>query len=112
MIRMARNWTSSGPSWAPRTQEVVEPGQDLVMWRGRHAVTTHALTWFSKELLHTSYTHSFMMAKSDQSNSLDYDVLVIGAGLSGIFTLYRMQELGLRVRALEAGPGEGGTWFW
>jgi len=42
----------------------------------------------------------------------DYDVLIIGAGMSGMFSLYRMRELGLRVRVLEAGSGEGGTWFW
>ncbi|KXJ88356.1 phenylacetone monooxygenase [Microdochium bolleyi] len=44
--------------------------------------------------------------------SLDYDVLIVGAGLSGIYSLYRMRQLGLRVRVLEAGSGEGGTWFW
>ncbi|KAK7424613.1 hypothetical protein QQZ08_008496 [Neonectria magnoliae] len=43
---------------------------------------------------------------------LDYDVLIVGAGLSGIFSLYRMRQLNLRVRALEAGSAEGGTWFW
>ena len=43
---------------------------------------------------------------------LDYDVLIIGAGLSGIFSLYRMRELGVRARVLEAGSGEGGTWWW
>ena len=42
----------------------------------------------------------------------EYDVLVIGCGLSGIYTLYRMQQLGLKVKALDAGSGEGGTWFW
>lgn len=41
-----------------------------------------------------------------------YDVLIIGAGLSGIFSLYRMRELGLRSRVLESGSGEGGTWYW
>jgi cation diffusion facilitator CzcD-associated flavoprotein CzcO len=44
--------------------------------------------------------------------SLDYDVLIVGAGLSGIFSLYRMRQLGLRARVLEAGSGEGGTWYW
>ncbi|KAK1961482.1 phenylacetone monooxygenase [Colletotrichum sublineola] len=44
--------------------------------------------------------------------SLDYDVLIIGGGLSGIFSLYRIRELGLRVKVLEAGSSEGGTWFW
>ncbi|KAI1618520.1 hypothetical protein EDD37DRAFT_574910 [Exophiala viscosa] len=48
----------------------------------------------------------------DASLQLDYDVLIIGAGLSGIFALYRMRQLGLRVRVLEAGSGEGGTWYW
>ncbi|CAI4212645.1 unnamed protein product [Parascedosporium putredinis] len=46
------------------------------------------------------------------NSGLDYDVLIVGAGLSGIFSMYRMRELGLRARVLEAGSGEGGTWFW
>ncbi|KAF2715356.1 FAD/NAD(P)-binding domain-containing protein [Pleomassaria siparia CBS 279.74] len=44
--------------------------------------------------------------------SLDYDVLIIGAGQSGMYSLYRMRELGLKARVFEAGSGEGGTWFW
>ncbi len=51
-------------------------------------------------------------AYTGTDDSLDYDVLVIGAGLSGIYSLYRMRRLGFRVRVLEAGSGEGGTWFW
>ncbi|KAK1593554.1 phenylacetone monooxygenase [Colletotrichum navitas] len=43
---------------------------------------------------------------------LDYDVLIIGGGLSGIFSLYRIRELDLRVKVLEAGSSEGDTWFW
>ncbi|KAF2463895.1 FAD/NAD(P)-binding domain-containing protein [Lindgomyces ingoldianus] len=43
---------------------------------------------------------------------LDYDVLIIGAGQSGMYSLYRMHQLGLKSRILEAGAGEGGTWFW
>lgn len=43
---------------------------------------------------------------------LDYDVLIIGAGLSGIYSLIRMRQMGLRARVIEAGSGEGGTWFW
>ena len=42
----------------------------------------------------------------------DFDVLIIGAGLSGIFSLYRMREAGLKARVLETGSGEGGTWWW
>ncbi len=42
----------------------------------------------------------------------DYDAIVIGAGISGLYQLYRLRELGLRVRVLEAGTGVGGTWYW
>ncbi|KAK5719656.1 hypothetical protein LTR17_015283 [Elasticomyces elasticus] len=48
----------------------------------------------------------------DSAPDLDYEVLVIGAGLSGIFALYRLRELGFRARVLEAGSGAGGTWYW
>lgn len=48
----------------------------------------------------------------DSNANLDYDVLIVGAGLSGIFSLYRMRQLGLRAKVLEAGSAEGGTWFW
>ncbi|KAJ5811446.1 hypothetical protein N7474_007747 [Penicillium riverlandense] len=49
---------------------------------------------------------------SQMNNDLDYDVLIIGAGLSGIYSLYRMRQLGLRTKVLEAGGGVGGTWYW
>lgn len=44
--------------------------------------------------------------------SLDYDAIVIGAGISGMYQLYRLRELGMRVRVFEAGTGVGGTWYW
>ncbi|KAI1848030.1 hypothetical protein JX265_002034 [Neoarthrinium moseri] len=46
------------------------------------------------------------------NEGLDYDVLIIGGGLSGIYSLLRVRELGLRVKVIEAGEAEGGTWFW
>ena len=33
----------------------------------------------------------------------DFDAIVIGAGVSGLYQLYRLRELGLRVRVIEAG---------
>ena len=42
----------------------------------------------------------------------DYDAIVIGAGISGLYQLYRLREHGLRVLVLEAGTGVGGTWYW
>jgi cation diffusion facilitator CzcD-associated flavoprotein CzcO len=44
--------------------------------------------------------------------ALDFDAIIIGAGLSGMYQLYRLRELGLRTRVFEAGTGVGGTWYW
>ncbi len=41
-----------------------------------------------------------------------YDAIVIGAGMSGMYQLYRLRQLGLSVRVFEAGGGVGGTWYW
>ena len=40
------------------------------------------------------------------------DVLVVGAGITGIYQLYRALEEGFSARLLEAGDGVGGTWYW
>ncbi|HEY5681405.1 MAG TPA: NAD(P)/FAD-dependent oxidoreductase, partial [Pseudomonadales bacterium] len=42
----------------------------------------------------------------------EYDVIIIGAGMSGMYQLYRLRQLGLSVRVYEAGSGVGGTWYW
>jgi cation diffusion facilitator CzcD-associated flavoprotein CzcO len=42
----------------------------------------------------------------------DVDVLVVGAGITGIYQLYRAREAGFSVLLLEAGEGVGGTWYW
>jgi cyclohexanone monooxygenase len=41
-----------------------------------------------------------------------FDAVVIGAGFSGLYMLYRLRELGLSTRVYEAGDGVGGTWYW
>jgi cation diffusion facilitator CzcD-associated flavoprotein CzcO len=46
------------------------------------------------------------------ASSPDVDVLVVGAGITGIYQLYRAREEGFSVLLLEAGHGVGGTWFW
>jgi cation diffusion facilitator CzcD-associated flavoprotein CzcO len=51
-------------------------------------------------------------ASPQHSAQPDYDAIIIGAGLSGMYQLYRLRELGLRVRVLEAGSNVGGTWYW
>jgi len=42
----------------------------------------------------------------------EVDVLVVGAGITGIYQLYRAREAGFSVQLLEAGDGVGGTWYW
>jgi cation diffusion facilitator CzcD-associated flavoprotein CzcO len=41
-----------------------------------------------------------------------FDAIVIGAGVSGLYQLHRLRQLGLSVRCLEDGGGVGGTWYW
>jgi cation diffusion facilitator CzcD-associated flavoprotein CzcO len=43
---------------------------------------------------------------------MDYDAIVIGAGISGLYQLYCLRKLGLEVRVFETGTGVGGTWYW
>ncbi|MGR8946717.1 MAG: flavin-containing monooxygenase [Gammaproteobacteria bacterium] len=45
-------------------------------------------------------------------NTKEYDALIIGAGVSGMYQLYRLRELGMSVLVIEAGSGVGGTWYW
>ena len=52
------------------------------------------------------------MAASHEPTAPDYDAIIIGAGISGLYQLYRLRELGMRVRVFEAGTGVGGTWYW
>ena len=41
-----------------------------------------------------------------------FDAIVIGAGVTGLYQLYRLRQLGLAVRIFEDGSGVGGTWYW
>ena len=45
-------------------------------------------------------------------SQLDYEAIVIGAGVCGIYQLHRFLELGVSATVLEAGADLGGTWFW
>src|SRR6478736_9807400 len=46
------------------------------------------------------------------ADEVDVDVLVVGAGITGIYQLYRAREAGFSVLLVEAGGGVGGTWYW
>ena len=51
-------------------------------------------------------------ARPSATRTTDFDAIVIGAGISGMFMLYRLRELGLTTRVFEAGSDVGGTWYW
>ena len=40
------------------------------------------------------------------------DAIIIGAGISGMFMLFRLRELGMTAQVFEAGTNVGGTWYW
>ena len=50
------------------------------------------------------------MSTTPAQPSEPFDAIVIGAGLSGMYQLHRLRELGVRTRVLEAADGVGGTW--
>ncbi len=52
-------------------------------------------------------------ATNARDGTTELDALVIGAGFAGLYQLFCLRDrLGLSVRALEAGGGVGGTWYW
>ena len=42
----------------------------------------------------------------------DVDVVVVGAGIAGLYLVYRLSRAGYRLRVFEAGEDLGGTWYW
>src|SRR6478672_4934746 len=47
-----------------------------------------------------------------KSKATKLDVIIVGAGVGGLYALHRLRGLGFKVRVYEAGSGVGGTWFW
>ena len=48
----------------------------------------------------------------EDSSTIDFDAIVVGAGFAGLNMLHELRQLGLSTKVLEAGDGVGGTWFW
>jgi cation diffusion facilitator CzcD-associated flavoprotein CzcO len=49
---------------------------------------------------------------SKQTKPVQFDVLIIGAGQTGMYQLLKLRELGYKVKAFEAGGDVGGAWYW
>lgn len=52
------------------------------------------------------------LGESGKTPVSHFDAVVIGAGFSGLYMLYRLREQGLATRVYETGDGVGGTWYW
>ncbi|MDE0944072.1 MAG: NAD(P)/FAD-dependent oxidoreductase, partial [Alphaproteobacteria bacterium] len=42
----------------------------------------------------------------------EFDAIIVGAGVGGLYALHRLRRLGLNVIVIEAGSNVGGTWYW
>jgi acetone monooxygenase len=51
-------------------------------------------------------------ARESESSAIQLDAMVIGTGIAGLYQLYRLREMGLKVRAYDTASGVGGTWYW
>src|SRR5712664_20848 len=55
-----------------------------------------------------------MTARTGTAGTADphYEVIVIGAGVGGIYQIKRLADLGVKATVLELAPDLGGTWYW
>ncbi|WP_414449102.1 flavin-containing monooxygenase [Burkholderia sp. 22PA0099] len=51
-----------------------------------------------------------MLTHTSQKQS--FDMVIVGAGVAGLYMLHRARQAGMRVRLYDAAGGIGGTWYW
>ncbi|KDB09309.1 Phenylacetone monooxygenase [Burkholderia sp. lig30] len=51
-----------------------------------------------------------MLTKKAQKQA--FDMIIVGAGVAGLYMLHRARQSGLRVRLFDVAGGIGGTWYW
>lgn len=49
---------------------------------------------------------------AESNRQRDVDVVVVGAGMAGLYMLHRLRRLGLSTVVLESADDVGGTWYW
>ena len=52
------------------------------------------------------------LAPESTSRPTEVDVVVVGAGFSGLYLLHKLRQLGFSTQVLEAADDVGGTWYW
>lgn len=58
------------------------------------------------------FTKDAGITNGSTEKPIDCDVLVIGAGFSGITAIHRFRKLGLNVKCFESAGDFGGVWYW
>src|SRR4051812_26733799 len=53
-----------------------------------------------------------MASNGSSGEQSDVDVVVVGAGFSGLYLVHRLRDLGFSVRVIESADDVGGTWYW
>jgi len=51
-------------------------------------------------------------SEKSQLGRPDVDVVVVGAGIAGLYLLHRLRGLGFSTKVFESADGVGGTWYW
>ena len=49
---------------------------------------------------------------TDPKKPTSLDVVIVGAGFSGLYLLHKLRGMGFSARVFEAADGVGGTWYW
>ncbi len=57
-------------------------------------------------------TASYSTPTTQSAPVEQFDAIIIGAGVTGLYQLHRLRQCGLSVRLYEDGSGVGGTWYW
>ncbi|NQZ99145.1 MAG: NAD(P)/FAD-dependent oxidoreductase [Myxococcales bacterium] len=52
------------------------------------------------------------MPGQQRDTERDFDAVIVGAGLAGLYMLHRLRGMGFSTRVFETGTAIGGTWFW
>jgi cation diffusion facilitator CzcD-associated flavoprotein CzcO len=62
--------------------------------------------------LHPVAERDHQDGEPEEEDTMDLDVVVVGAGFAGMYLLHKLRGLGFSVRVFETGTGVGGTWYW
>ncbi len=51
-------------------------------------------------------------AKAAANSVRQFDAIIVGAGIAGMYQLHKLREMGMTVQVFETGTDVGGTWYW